>query len=1016
MLKDPDQGLPEHITVRTPTLDETKRWTCGLPFDKIEEFLQIVDMGTRVNITSDFGNSKIWDLATLKPALPQSMTEEGPSGASVDLSSTHEGATLLHRQIMFSLANNYAGLEDVSIEKVFSFLQKTTNQGTFQKLLQLMRGDPNYSSRAIALSIFQGALELGDARLIDLLLNNKALAIDVNRLSCQRGGRKYTPIERASTLRHKDVINVLLKHGSDASLTYMEQENFHGPGGALNCAIFPDISRTYTRVDPQIFQMLLDAGGVPSVETLELLIAERDEEFFGLLLSANKNATKWMELKIFCDAISRLSDQTAMATIRNMIDAGVDLNLCRSSELYTIIHRGLKSGFDRPDNVLDTAARRGNLEMTELLLESGARMTNQTLTLAISSASHEVIRMLLDRGADVNGYCSYNNDYTTPLAEAIRLQDWETIELLQMSNRVRLDDDIQFSAAIIAASEVGDIALVDRLIQLQLAGQPRANEMGKALAIAIRKGQGKAVALLLEAGADLNISGFGSYTPLREAIIQHNAPLVHLLLEEGAVPDGGDEFSAKELDKAVKWGDLSIVNALILAGAVVDTLVYPLITAVESGDQTLVKLLLDAGADVNNPSRSHDALQVALHNKDISMACYLLDRGAEPADTGLMGSAMAERPEFFEFVLKKHRMRYSEFPVKFGCNALTFAVLLKDKHVIRTMLERGLDANSLIQDRHGRCSPFGRAIYDSTVDVIELFLQKRCDPNGIVFETWRRYNQATCYRLTGLLAAIETRNVAKVELLHRYGAKVNFPTHTRVKRTPLQEAAAAGSTDVVEFLLKRGAEVNAPAARRDGGTALQFAAIGGHIPVACQLIDAGADVDASASRVNGRTALEGAAEHGRLDMLMVLLNAGAGDGGQDQGQFERAMALARDQGHDYIADFLEDHLRPKRQEIGIEPMHPQMEEEGAAQHGLLHMLQLPSNAGPGDQDFDFSTDLLDDHLQQTQREDGHWTPTSRTEYDFRMYDYNGENELMDVSEIDRVWQEHSSSSEDNVAK
>ena len=1006
MLKDPDQGLPEHITVRTPTLDETKRWTCGLPFDKIEEFLQIVDMGTRVNITSDLGNSKIWDLATLKSALPQSMTEEGPSGASVDLSSTHEDATPLHRQIMFSLANNYAGLEDVSIGKVFSFLQKTTNQGTFQKLLQLMRGDPNYSSRAIALSIFQGALELGDARLIDLLLNNKALAIDVNRLSCQRGGHKYTPIERASTLRHKDVINVLLKHGSDVSLTYMKQENFHGPEGALNCAIRPFNSMTYTRVDPQIFQMLLDAGGAPSGDTLDLLIKERDEESFGLLLSANKNATKWMELGIFSHAISRLSDQTAMATIRTMIDAGVDLNLCRFSGRYIITDSSLGSGFDR-DNVLDTAARRGNLEMTELLLESGASMTNETLTLAISSASHEVIRMLLDRGADVNGYCSYDRDYTTPLAEAIRLQDRETIELLQMSNRFRLDDRIQFSAAIIAASEVGDIALVDRLIQLQLEGQPRANEMGKALAIAIRKGQGKAVALLLEAGADLNTSGFGSHTPLREAISQHNAPLVHLLLEEGALPDG-----AKELDKAVKWGDLSVVNALILAGADAD---HVLSAAVKSGDQALVQLLLDAGAHVNNQNRSYNAVQAALKNEDISMACYLLDRGAEPADTPLLGLAMAERPEFFEFVLKKHRMRYPGFPAKFGCNALTSAVRLKDKHVIRTMLERGLDAGSLIEDGDGRYSPFGRAIYDSTVDVIELFLQKRCDPNGIVYEISRRHNQATCYRLTGLLAAIETRNVVKVELLHRYGAKVNFPTHTRVKRTPLQEAAAAGSTDIVEFLLKRGAEVNAPAARRDGGTALQFAAIGAHIPVACQLIDAGADVDASASRVNGRTALEGAAEHGRLDMLMVLLNAGAGDGGRDQGQFERAMALARDQGHDYIADFLEDYLRPKRQEIGIEPMDPQMEEEGAAQHGRLDMLQLPSNAGPGDQDFNFSTDLLDDHLQHTQREDGHWTPTSRTEYDFHMYDYNGENELMDVSEIDRVWQEHSSSSEDNVA-
>ena len=235
------------------------------------------------------------------------------------------------------------------------------------------------------------------------------------------------------------------------------------------------------------------------------------------------------------------------------------------------------------------------------------------------------------------------------------------------------------------------------------------------------------------------------------------------------------------------------------------------------------------------------------------------------------------------------------------------------------MLERGFDANSLISDLDDECcSPFGRAIIDCTVDVIELFLQKGCNPNSIVFEA-SHYMDAG-YRSTGFLVAISTRNVATVKLLHKYGADVNFPAHTRVKRTPLQEAAATGSTDIVELLIRLRAEVNAPAARRDGGTALQFAAIGGYIPIACLLLDLQADVNAPASRVNGRMALEGAAEHGRLDMLQLLLNAGAGNGGRDQGQFTRAIDLARAQDFDHIADFLEDYLQQKRQED--EPVMP----------------------------------------------------------------------------------------------
>ena len=138
--------------------------------------------------------------------------------------------------------------------------------------------------------------------------------------------------------------------------------------------------------------------------------------------------------------------------------------------------------------------------------------------------------------------------------------------------------------------------------------------------------------------------------------------------------------------------------------------------------------------------------------------------------------------------------------------------------------------------------------------------------------------------------------------------------HTRVKRTPLQEAAAAGSDDIVELLIRLGADVNAPASHTGGGTALQFAAIGGYIGVVCLLLSSQADVNAPAARVNGRMALEGAAEDGRLDMLQVLLKAGAGNGGRDQGQFTRAINLARNQGFDHIADFLENYLQQHRQE------------------------------------------------------------------------------------------------------
>jgi ankyrin repeat protein len=81
------------------------------------------------------------------------------------------------------------------------------------------------------------------------------------------------------------------------------------------------------------------------------------------------------------------------------------------------------------------------------------------------------------------------------------------------------------------------------------------------------------------------------------------------------------------------------------------------------------------------------------------------------------------------------------------------------------------------------------------------------------------------------------------------------------------------------------------------------------------LLDRGADVDAWPSSVKRLTAIEGAAEHGRLDMVQLLLNAGAkGDVASGKG-FERAIELAKKEGHYAVAGLLEaeqEHVKMSR--------------------------------------------------------------------------------------------------------
>lgn len=885
-----------------------------------------------IDTTSNLSTSENMDFTTLKFVLPRSMTEQELPRPLVNRAGTRELGKPHYRQLLFSMANNFAGLESADMENIMKFLQNTTTRG----LIQLLRGDSSYSSRAVAQSLFKAAIEVGDASLINLLLNEESLDIDVNRLWFYIEGYNHTPIERASYLRDKELIKVLLNHGADVNRT---DPGRHRHNGALEHAVHCvyRIRSQYALLDPQIFRMLLSQNGDMSDEILKALINYRDAENVGAFMSANahKNVDRWSMNGIFHDAVLRLDDHAASDIIHLMIHIGAHL---KCGGIYTL------------HGVVDAAAERGNMEMMETLLRSGALMTDKTLHLAVTSGNYdlmrllldkgafipdktlqfavtredyELMRLLLDRGADVNSNSASKLGLnTTPLAEAIRLKSVDAIELIQRYGPVRLDDPTQFSAALNAASQVGDLTFIERLIQL--GGQARAKDLGIALAIAIKEGQNEVAVRLLDVGPSLDEYTDKIDTPLSAAVFQRNAGLVYSLLEAGARPTYNKHHESALLH-AIEWGDCSIVKTLILAGADVNANgASPLNLAVERQDYALVDCLLESGATINtNDMDGACALECALRIGDISMACFLLHQGADPTVTDVVGKAMVESPQFFDLLFEKHRLRYPVIRATFGGYAFIWATQLGDKGAIRKMLERGLDASSLI--RGYMCellyeldesleflSPFGYAIIHSTVEVIEMFLQAGCNPNSIVSEA-EHYHEGVSYRLTGFLTAIETRSILKVKLFHRYAADVNFPAHTRVKHTPLQKAAAIGSTEIVEFLFRLGADVNAPAARGEGGTALQLAAIGGYIPVACQLLNYQADVNAPASKVNGRMALEGAAEHGRLDMVQLLLNAGAGNEGKDLAQFERAKALANDQGFNYIADYLEDYLQQKKQ-------------------------------------------------------------------------------------------------------
>ncbi len=116
----------------------------------------------------------------------------------------------------------------------------------------------------------------------------------------------------------------------------------------------------------------------------------------------------------------------------------------------------------------------------------------------------------------------------------------------------------------------------------------------------------------------------------------------------------------------------------------------------------------------------------------------------------------------------------------------------------------------------------------------------------------------------------------------------------------LHLAVFFGHTTLAEFLVGRGADLNAVSRNEMANTPLHSAVAGRRIAAARLLLEAWAAVTAQAQ---GLTPLHLAAHAGHAPLVELLLAFGA-DAGIRDSQGHTAAALAADQGHTAVADYL----------------------------------------------------------------------------------------------------------------
>jgi len=135
------------------------------------------------------------------------------------------------------------------------------------------------------------------------------------------------------------------------------------------------------------------------------------------------------------------------------------------------------------------------------------------------------------------------------------------------------------------------------------------------LVLAIKDRSYKVIDVLLVAkGMDVDLSNKQGETPLMMASINGDLPLVKTLVLKNKAQL--DHISWTPLHYACAKGHLDIAQFLIANGAKVDSLslggTTPLMMAVQSGNELLVKLLLDKGANLQlRNSESITAIDIA---------------------------------------------------------------------------------------------------------------------------------------------------------------------------------------------------------------------------------------------------------------------------------------------------------------------------------------------------------------------------------------------------------------------
>lgn len=500
----------------------------------------------------------------------------------------------------------------------------------------------------------------GDTRSMQILLGN--MGGNVKKKINVQDEDNLTPLHYAARYNQLDVLKLLVENhadiqaGDDEGLTplhYASRFKREGKKKVLEAAD-----------DGTVMQ----PNGIPSSDTAEDLAAQSTAIHFLVDRGADINvrdiygqtplhyaAMRGNEIacrdllsykgKVALEAVDKqgmtalhmAASHNQTEIVKMLIDCGANLR-CKDDEDSTPLH---------------AAAAEGSLKVVRNLFEAGARLDgwvtiqsmvtdkdidgNTCLSLAVENGHYDVVKICLEKRADVN---TPNNIYMHPLHLAAVNGDVRIVRLL-VENNARIDVlNNEQATPLHKAAQYNHVQVVEFLVDREADIERKDEENYTSLLLASVYGHAATVDLLIQKGADTSAVDKNDKTAIFLASEENQLSCLEALLNYEEIRENinvSDRYDNDPLHIAAMKGYLPIVRCLLKHGADLDSKneeeQTPLHLAAKYGRTNIVRELVkqDKNSVNDEDENSNTALHLAALAGHAKVADVLIEMGADVA-------------------------------------------------------------------------------------------------------------------------------------------------------------------------------------------------------------------------------------------------------------------------------------------------------------------------------------------------------------------------------------------------